>query len=82
MGVGQSIVENGSHEARVFAAVPPGEAGISTGELTKLTGPSSKIGMSKAMQAGWLKIKKDGGEPKVVRNVDSIVDTVSDFSIF
>jgi len=33
--------------------------------------------MSKAIQAGWLKIKKDGGEPKVVRAMDSVVDIVS-----
>jgi len=39
-------------------------------------GPSGKIGMSKAIQAGWLKIKKEGGEPKVVRAVESIVDIV------
>ena len=75
---GQSIVEKGSHEALVFAAVPPGEAGISQPDLMKLTGPNGKIGMSKAIQAGWIKTKKEDGVTKIVRCVDSIIDTVSE----
>lgn len=69
-------MEKGSHEAIVFAAVPPGEAGIPQPELMKATGAAGKIGMSKALQNGWLKIVKEGGN-KVVRSVDSIEDSVS-----
>ncbi|CAG7826407.1 unnamed protein product, partial [Allacma fusca] len=73
---GSSIVKNGSHEALVFKAVPPGEEGIPQPDLMKATGASGKIGMSKAIQAGWLKVKKEGGVTKLTRTVESIVDTV------
>ncbi|XP_044262100.1 phenylalanine--tRNA ligase alpha subunit [Tribolium madens] len=68
---GKQIVENGSHEARIFHAVPP--EGVAQAELMKL--PNAKVGFSKAMSAGWLVLDK-GGPPVVRRKVDKIVDTV------
>lgn len=77
MCVGKSFVEKGSHEAIVYAAVPPGDAGIPQPELMKATGAAGKIGMSKAIQNGWIKLSKEGGVNKVIRQVDSIEDIVS-----
>ncbi|XP_065184182.1 phenylalanine--tRNA ligase alpha subunit-like [Sycon ciliatum] len=73
---GHSVVENGSHEAAVFNAVP--EAGIAQAELMKL-GANAKIGFSKAMSGGWIVIdKSDPAAPLVKRKVPTIVDTVQE----
>jgi len=70
-------VEKGSHEAIVFAAVPTTTGGISQSDLMKVAGAAGKIGMSKAIQNGWIKIVKDEeGATKVVRAVDNIHDKV------
>ncbi|XP_072299747.1 phenylalanine--tRNA ligase alpha subunit [Eucyclogobius newberryi] len=70
---GREIVEQGSHEARVFSSVPL--EGLAQSELMKLS--FGKIGFSKAMSSKWIKVDKahDGG-PRVFRSVDSIVDHV------
>lgn len=74
---GQSIVEKGSHEAIVFAAVPQGEQGVPQPDLMKATGAAGKVGMSKALQNGWLKMIKRDGRTDVIRQVDDIEDIVS-----
>ncbi|RZC38162.1 tRNA-synt 2d domain containing protein [Asbolus verrucosus] len=69
---GKSIVENGSHEAAIYNAVP--ETGVQQAELMKL--PNAKVGFSKAMSAGWICVDKNGGAPIIKRKVHKIVDTV------
>uniref|UniRef100_A0A4W4GT94 phenylalanine--tRNA ligase n=1 Tax=Electrophorus electricus TaxID=8005 RepID=A0A4W4GT94_ELEEL len=72
-GEGQEIAEQGSHEARVFKAIP--EEGLSQSQLMKL--PSGKVGFSKAMSNKWIHLDKghEGG-PRVFRMVESIEDVV------
>lgn len=74
---GQRVVEKGSHEAVVYAAIPQDGKGISKQDLLKTVGGPEdvKIGMSKALQHGWIFIDKtDGGLLK--RKVNSITDIV------
>ncbi len=75
---GEEVAKRGSHEAVVFSKVPAD--GISQPELmnmlTDILGKASKVGFSKAMSSGWLAIDKSGGQPKVVRKVESVVDEV------
>ncbi|PVU92954.1 hypothetical protein BB559_003526 [Furculomyces boomerangus] len=68
---GKDIVDHGSHEARVFAAIPSGDEGIEIASLQSLLGASAKIGQGKAFQNKW--ISKNG--TKLVRLVESIVDS-------
>ncbi|XP_059610432.1 phenylalanine--tRNA ligase alpha subunit [Phlebotomus argentipes] len=70
---GRSVVENGSHEAVVFHAVP--EDGISQADLMK-SSPNAKIGFSKAMSHGWIAVDKSGKAPLVKRKVETIEDVV------
>lgn len=68
---GKLVAENGSHEARVFNAVP--EDGILREELMKSV-ENAKIGFSKAMSCGWVSLDKAKG--LVQRKVATIEDTV------
>ncbi|KAK3577561.1 hypothetical protein CHS0354_026530 [Potamilus streckersoni] len=71
---GKVVLANGSHEAQIFKAVP--KDGIAQDQLM-ISVPNSKIGFSKAMQAGWITIDKAAeGGPKVLRKVESITDEV------
>ncbi|XP_020708753.2 phenylalanine--tRNA ligase alpha subunit [Athalia rosae] len=70
---GQQVVENGSHEAAVYRAVP--ESGIAQSEIMK-TVPNAKVGFSKALVAGWIELDKSSGAPIVKRKVLSITDTI------
>ncbi|KAK7504034.1 hypothetical protein BaRGS_00004766 [Batillaria attramentaria] len=73
---GSEVAEKGSHEALVFHAVPAD--GILQAELMK-TVPNAKVGFSKAMSAGWIRIDKAAeGGPRVFRKVDSIDDQVQE----
>ncbi|KAL0089429.1 tRNA synthetases class II core domain (F)-domain-containing protein [Phycomyces blakesleeanus] len=67
---GEQVAKDGSHEARVFAAVPSGEQGIPIAELQARLGEAAKIGQGKAFKNKW--ISKKGAN--LVRLVDSIVD--------
>ncbi|KAL1930148.1 hypothetical protein VTP01DRAFT_1302 [Rhizomucor pusillus] len=67
---GLQVAELGSHEARVFEAIPPGEEGIAMSEIQAILGDSAKIGQGKAFKNKW--IAKKGSN--LVRLVDSIVD--------
>ncbi|CAC5377561.1 FARSA [Mytilus coruscus] len=71
---GRDVATNGSHEARVYYAIP--NAGTSQAQIMK-TVPNAKIGFSKAMQAGWIVMdKKAEGGPKVNKKADSIEDVI------
>uniref|UniRef100_A0A9J8BR01 Phenylalanine--tRNA ligase alpha subunit n=1 Tax=Cyprinus carpio carpio TaxID=630221 RepID=A0A9J8BR01_CYPCA len=74
-GEGREIAEQGSHEARVFNAIP--DEGLPQNELMKM--PSGKVGFSKAMSNKWIRLDKahEGG-PRVFKTVETIEDTVRD----
>lgn len=73
---GKDVAVNGSHEARVYNAVPP--EGIPQAQIMKSV-PNAKIGFSKAMQAGWVTMDKScEGGPKVFKKIDSIKDAVQE----
>ncbi|KAH8245615.1 hypothetical protein KR032_012502 [Drosophila birchii] len=73
---GRAVVEHGSHEALVYAAIPP--EGIAQAALMASGGPNAKVGFSKAMSHGWILVDKSVSPPVVRRKVDSIVDGVRD----
>lgn len=68
---GKTVIQNGSHEAVIFNAVPP--EGISHSELMSKV-PNAKLGFSKAMSKGWLSFDKGTG--RVTRKVSEITDEV------
>lgn len=72
---GEEILEQGSHEARVLAAIPP--EGLAQSDLMKLS--FGKVGFSKAMSNKWVKVDKthEGG-PRVFRAVEDAVDQVKE----
>jgi len=72
---GDAFVAEGSAEARVFLAVPA-DTGISQADLTAKLGPIAKTGMSKAMAAQFVRVEKVDGNTTVLRNKESIEDTV------
>ncbi|ORY92369.1 tRNA synthetases class II core domain (F)-domain-containing protein [Syncephalastrum racemosum] len=67
---GQQVAKQGSHEARVFEAIPAGEEGMPISELQSILGDAAKVGQGKAFKNKW--ISKKGGN--LVRATDSIVD--------
>ncbi|TWW64330.1 phenylalanine--tRNA ligase alpha subunit [Takifugu flavidus] len=70
---GTEVVEQGSHEARVFNCIPP--EGFPHNDLMKL--PFGKIGFSKALLNKWIRLDKTSeGGPKIFRNVKNIEDHV------
>lgn len=69
---GLHVIEHGSHEAAVYNAVP--DDGIVQTEIIKSV-PYGKVGFSKALVAGWIKLDKTSGKPVVTKNISSIVDT-------
>lgn len=67
---GKQLAKDGSHEARVFAAVPAGDEGLPIAELQNKVGASAKPGQGKAFKNKW--ISKKGAN--LVRLIDTIVD--------
>ncbi|PIA15154.1 alpha subunit of cytoplasmic phenylalanyl-tRNA synthetase [Coemansia reversa NRRL 1564] len=67
---GKDQLENGSYEAQVFEAVPPGNEGISIEALKAKFGAKANLGQGKGFKNKW--IKKSGSN--IVRLVDSITD--------
>ncbi|KAJ1728779.1 Phenylalanyl-tRNA synthetase, beta subunit, cytoplasmic [Coemansia biformis] len=67
---GRDQLDNGSYEAQIFAAVPPGDVGISIDELKAKFGAKANLGQGKGFANKW--IRKNGGN--IVRIVDRIVD--------
>lgn len=74
---GKLVLDGGSHEARVWKNVPA--EGIDQKTLMKNVGPMGKVGFSKAMQAGWIKIDKEAAAgPLVRRTKDDVADLVQE----
>lgn len=70
-GEGEEIVANGSHEAKVFAAVVAALDGLKIGDLPAVVGKeNAKVGQGNAFKRGW--IKKD--QDKLRATAESIVD--------
>lgn len=67
---GKEIVQNGSHEAKVYNMLPKDDIGLAIEEITKKLGELGKIGQANAFKKKWI-AKKD---KNLVRAVDSIVD--------
>ncbi|KAI7864817.1 tRNA synthetases class II core domain (F)-domain-containing protein [Spinellus fusiger] len=67
---GEQVAKEGSHEARVFAAVPSGEEGIAIADIQAKLGEAAKVGQGKAFKNKW--ISKKGAQ--LVRLVETIVD--------
>lgn len=67
---GKEVAEHGSHEAKIYNAIP--EDGIPQSELMKL--PNSKVGFSKAMSNGWIQVDKT--KSVVIKKQPQIIDTV------
>ena len=69
------IVEDGSHEARVFEAVQQAVNGLKIADLPRLVGKdSAKVGQGKAFAAKW--IRKDEKDKDLLRAAaNSITDT-------
>ncbi|XP_047363765.1 phenylalanine--tRNA ligase alpha subunit isoform X2 [Vespa velutina] len=70
---GQHVIKCGSHEAAVYYAVP--DNGISRSIIDSSV-PFAKIGFSKALAAGWIKLDKSNSTTIVRKAVPSITDTV------
>lgn len=70
---GQHVINCGSHEAAVYYAVP--DNGISRSIIDSSV-PFAKIGFSKALAAGWIKLDKSDSTTIVRKAVPSITDTV------
>ncbi|KAL4857734.1 Phenylalanine--tRNA ligase alpha subunit [Chlorella vulgaris] len=71
---GQLYVGVAAPEVQVFNAVPA--EGITLADLKTQLGVAGDVGFKQAMQNKWVGIDKSGGEPKVVRKVESVQDTV------
>uniref|UniRef100_A0ABM5FQI2 phenylalanine--tRNA ligase n=1 Tax=Pogona vitticeps TaxID=103695 RepID=A0ABM5FQI2_9SAUR len=70
---GREIVEEGSHEVRVFNSIP--SEGLVQSDLMKL--PSGKVGFSKAMSNKWIRVDKSSEDgPRIFRVVESVQDYV------
>ncbi|KAK2589335.1 hypothetical protein KPH14_007883 [Odynerus spinipes] len=69
---GQHIIEHGSHEAAIYNAIP--DDGIPQSDIM-CSVPFAKVGVSKALVAGWIKLDKSNGMTIVKKAVPSITDT-------
>lgn len=78
---GQVILENGSHEARIYKIVKSSQDGIDQPTLMKSLNegsgtPMAKAGCNKAMSNGWITMDKETKKFKPVR--ETIDDSVHD----
>jgi len=73
---GEGMAKEGSYEARLFHAIP--EEGLLQKEMEKTPlGKNAKIGFSKAMVEGWVRMDKTTpGAPRIFKKVEVIVDSV------
>ncbi|KIH57815.1 phenylalanine--tRNA ligase, alpha subunit [Ancylostoma duodenale] len=69
---GSEMVTNGSAEYRVYEQV--GADGALQADIMKL--PFGKVGVNKALAAGWISIDKSGGTVRLLRKSKDVVDTV------
>ncbi|KAJ6222667.1 hypothetical protein RDWZM_001212 [Blomia tropicalis] len=76
-GEGKQIVENGSHEYRIWEALPE-TGGIEQPVLMKKISDENvaKLGFTKAMSNKWIAIDKSSGKPLVIRKATTVVDEV------
>lgn len=76
-GEGKQIVENGSHEYRIWEALPE-TGGIEQPVLIKKISDENvaKLGFTKAMSNKWIAIDKSSGKPLVIRKATTVVDEV------
>lgn len=73
----EAYLTAGSPEAQLFAAVPP--EGVTLAAVKASLPPEvSDVGFKQAMQQKWVALDKSGGEPRIVRKVDSITDSTQD----
>lgn len=72
---GADFADHGSAEFRTFERVAK-EGGTPQADIMKES--YGKVGVSKALAAGWIAIDKSGGAVTVVRKVDSAVDAVAE----
>lgn len=70
---GKEILLNGSHEVRVFNAIP--KDGITPTELQATLGAIAKFGQAAAFKLKWI---AKGGEGKLFRLVDSVQDVTQE----
>nr|CAH8861215.1 unnamed protein product [Trichobilharzia regenti] len=71
---GEEILNNGSHEYRVYCAVPG--SGVAQSDILKIF-PSAKIGISKALALKWIKLTKtEDGTPYLYRLIPEVNDDV------
>eukprot|EP00112_Aurelia_sp_Birch-Aquarium-sp1_P004668 Seg1528.8 transcript_id=Seg1528.8/GoldUCD/mRNA.D3Y31 product="Phenylalanine-tRNA ligase alpha subunit A" protein_id=Seg1528.8/GoldUCD/D3Y31 len=75
---GEIIASNGSYEATLYSLIP--DDGLLQAEMKKLSlGDNSKIGFSKGMSEGWLRIDKQAqGGPRIYKKVECIQDHVKE----
>ncbi|CAD6184863.1 unnamed protein product [Caenorhabditis auriculariae] len=69
---GNQIASEGSHEFRVFELV--GSDGCAQADVAKQS--FGKLGLSKAMAAGWVSLDKSGAGVRVIRKVQEVEDVV------
>lgn len=67
---GLEIVENGSHEAKVYNILPSDDIGLAIEEITQRLGEFGKIGQANAFKKKWIAKK----EKNIVRAVPTIFD--------
>lgn len=72
---GQHIVENGSHEAAVYNAVPADGNGIRQADIVSKV-PFGSLGLKKALAASWVELVKTDNDIFIKRKVPSITDVV------
>lgn len=72
---GRQVAETGSHEVRVFNAVPA--TGIPLAELMSSV-PNARLGFNNALTCGWLVLDKAGGGGREADCVRRKVQTVTD----
>lgn len=71
---GDEILNSGSHEYRVYCAIP--ESGIPQSDILKIF-PGAKIGISKALSSKWIALtKNEAGVPCLHRLVPEVKDDV------
>lgn len=62
------ILQNGSHEKRLYDEVVKSIEGLKISDVAKVLGPAGKMGQQRAFKNGW--VKNDGD--KLVKVVDSV----------
>lgn len=75
---GKWISSNGSQEYQLYRKIPTDGAPQKSLQSLVADASVAKIGLSKAMEQGWLKIDKSGDQVMVKRSKDDVQDVVGD----